>query len=190
MKTPIFLLAFSSGLAIVLLSLASVATRRFDFWPPPSRQSWQYRTFWTLFRILVAGVVILSVIDFNGFGTVSFAWRYYVGLPLAVLGFSLAFYVSFYLGWKNAHGEKEGLATGGFYKWSRNPVYILSMIGFVGLGITINSAFVYTLLGIWALIYVVAPFLEEPWLERAYGDAFASYKARVPRFVGGVRRGT
>jgi protein-S-isoprenylcysteine O-methyltransferase Ste14 len=190
MKIGIFLLSFSSGLAIVLLSLASVATKRFDFWPPPSSQSWQYRTIWTLFRILVAGVVILSVIDFNGSGTLSPAWRYYVGLPLAVLGLSLALYVTFYLGWKNAHGGKEGLTTGGFYKWSRNPVYVVSIVGFVGLGITINSACVYTLLGVWALMYVMAPFLEEPWLEEAYGGAYAAYKTRVPRFVGFLRRKT
>lgn len=190
MKTGIFLLSFCAGTAIVLLSLISLASGRFQFWPPPRTDSWQYRTFWMLFRVLVAGVVVLSVMDFEGLGPQNAAVRYFIGIPLAVLGFSLAFYASFYLGWKNAHGEKQSLETDGLYGWSRNPVYVVSVLGFIGLGIAIHSALVYSLLAIWTLLYLIAPFLEEPWLEREYGEAFALYKARVPRFVGWVRRRT
>lgn len=188
MTTGIFLLSFCAGTAIVLLSLISMASGRFQFWPPPRKDSWQYRAFWMLFRVLVAGVVVLSVIDFEGLGPQYSVVRYFIGIPLAVLGFSVAFYASFYLGWKNAHGEKQSLKTEGLYGWSRNPVYVVSVIGFIGLGITINSALVYSLLVMWALLYLIAPFLEEPWLEGKYGEAFTLYKARVPRFIGLVRR--
>ena len=35
---------------------------------------------------------------------------------------------------------------------------------------------VISLLVLWALFYVIAPNLEEPWLEQQYGEAFTSYK--------------
>lgn len=132
------------------------------------------------------GVIVLSVLDFNGLSGGSSLWRFYVGIPLAVVGFGLAFYITFYLGWKNAHGEREGLVTDGFYKWSRNPVYVVSIAGLIGLGISVHSGHVYALLVIWGIFYIIAPFLEEPWLEQQYGKEFLAYKARVPRFIGVV----
>ena len=70
--------------------------------------------FWGLFRVMFLGVIVLSVLDFNGLNGRDSAWRYYLGIPLATFGFGLAFYITFYLGWKNAHGEREGLVTDGF----------------------------------------------------------------------------
>ena len=40
------------------------------------------------------------------------------------------------------------------------------------------------LLLMWALFYLLAPFLEEPWLEQEYGSEYLAYKKRVPRFLG------
>ena len=34
-----------------------------------------------------------------------------------------------------------------------------------------------------ALVFVVAPLTEEPWLEEQYGDAYREYRKRVPRFL-------
>ncbi len=183
MKTSIFIIALTADLAILVISLIALVNNKFQFWPPPSKKSWQYHTFWSLFRVMLLGLIVLSVLDFNGGNDL---WRYYVGIPLTIIGFGLAFYITFYLGWKNAHGEKEGLVTDGFYGWSRNPVYVVSIVGVVGLGIWVHSDFVYVLLAIWTLFYIIAPFLEEPWLEEQYGKEFLTYKARVPRFIGRV----
>jgi protein-S-isoprenylcysteine O-methyltransferase Ste14 len=60
----------------------------------------------------------------------------------------------------------------------------------VGLGILINSLYVYCVFFLWASMYVAAPFLEEPLLEKQYGNEFLAYKARVPRFVGIVKNET
>jgi len=70
----------------------------------------------------------------------------------------------------------------GAYQWSRNPIYIVSIIGMFGIGITVASWLVTTLLALWALFYLLAPFLEEPWLEKQYGDEYLAYRKRVPRF--------
>lgn len=187
MKTAIFIIALAADLAILLLSLIALVSNKFQFWPPSTTKSWQYYVFWGLFRVMFIGVIVLSVLDFNGLNGADSVWRYYVGIPLATAGFGLAFYITFYLGWKNAHGEREGLVTHGFYGWSRNPVYVVSIAGLIGLALTIHSGLVYTMLTIWALFYIIAPFLEEPWLEEQYGNEFLSYKARVPRFIGRVR---
>lgn len=183
-KNGLFLLSFFSGVTLVFLSILALAIPRFSFWPPPRRNSWQYWTFWPLYRILFAGVVVLSVLDFSGMGEGNTVLRYFAGLPLAIIGFSLVFYITCYLGWANAHGQKKGLRTDGLYLWSRNPMYVVSILGFVGLGITVNSVLVWTLLGFWSLFYLLAPFMEEPWLEQQYGEAFVSYRVCVPRFIG------
>ena len=184
MEAIIFSIALIADVGILVLSLFSLVNEEFQFWPPPKRNSWQYYVFWGLFRVMVLGVIILSVLDFNGLNGSDSTWRYYVSIPVAVAGFGFAFYITFYLGWKNAHGEKVGLVTDGFYKWSRNPVYVVSIVGLIGLGVSIHSVLVYVLLAIWSLFYFIAPFLEEPWMEKQYGQEFLAYKARVPRFIG------
>lgn len=42
-------------------------------------------------------------------------------------------------------------------------------------------------LQLWALMYVIAPFMEEPWLVQKYGKQYLVYKSRVPRFIGRAR---
>jgi protein-S-isoprenylcysteine O-methyltransferase Ste14 len=153
------------------------------FWPPPGVDTWQYRVFWTLFRILVLGIVLLSVLDYHGSGAVG-GLRFSIGVLFVLVGFGAAFYATFYLGWRNAHGQAEGLKTDGWYHWSRNPVYVVSIVGIIGIGLLVNSSHVTCLLSLWALTYLVAPFLEEPWLENEYGKAFLDYKEKVPRFIG------
>jgi protein-S-isoprenylcysteine O-methyltransferase Ste14 len=49
-----------------------------------------------------------------------------------------------------------------------------------------RSLVTYALL-VTALFYVRVVVFEEPWLARTHGDAWAQYRARVPRCVG-VRR--
>ena len=76
------------------------------------------------------------------------------------------------------------LKTDGWYGWSRHPIYVFSIVGFVGVGLAVHSLFVYVLLTLWAALYIVAPFLEEPWLEERYGQAYRDYMSRVSRFFG------
>ncbi len=107
---------------------------------------------------------------------------------MALIGFSLAFYLSFFLGWKNAHGEAKDLITTGWYAWSRNPIYLVSIIGFIGWALGVHSIYAYILFGFLISFYLLAPFLEEPWLERAYGEVYLNYKTKVPRFIGLPKR--
>ena len=180
----IFYTSFLCLLVIFLASAASWRAKSFDFFPPPSRDSWQYRTFWTLFRVMFGGLLLLSFFDFGSkpfFGSTD---RYAIWLPLMLVGFGGATYLSAKLGWDNAHGEEAGLVVSGPYRWSRNPIYVASLAGMLGWALFVNSAYVSAILLLWALLYILAPFVEESWLERTYGEKFLEYKKSTPRFIG------
>ena len=178
----IFLSSLTAILLILTLSTISYFHKDFVFFPPPKKNTWQYLVFWILFRVMFVGLVILS---FRTFGADPFiaSWtRYFVWLPLGLLGFGFATYLSIKLGWKNSHGEKQGLIVSDWYQRSRNPVYVASMLGMLGWGLFVNSGVVYVLLSLWCLMYLLAPFFEEPWLENQYGEDYRCYQATVPRF--------
>ena len=182
----VFGLGLASGLLLVGLALATLWRPRLQFWPPPTPASWQGRVFWWAFRLLLLGLMLVSVLDFRGAGLAG-PWTYWLGIPLALLGFGLAFAITFQLGWRDAHGEALGLKTGSWYRFSRNPIYVVTFAGMLGVGLLVHSVYAYLLLSLWAALYLAAPFLEEPWLEAQYGEAYRQYKARVPRFVGWPR---
>ena len=180
----IFSLALLSSLLLLGLSLTSLLSNSFQFWPPPDKTTWQYNMFWVLFRIIFGAIIILSIFDFNGLDNLL---RFYLGIALTLIGLGLGFYITFYLGWENAHGEEKGLKVSGWYAWSRNPIYTVSFIGFIGWGLAVNSIYVYVLFALLIGFYIFAPFLEEPWLEEHYGKAYLDYKKNVPRFFGWSR---
>src|SRR5680860_1742671 len=85
-------------------------------------------------------------------------------------------FFSLYLGWGNAHGKKKGLITHGIFAWSRNPTYMVSILGFLGWSVTVNALFVYLLTMPLIIFYIVALYLEVPWLEEQYGEEHRAYK--------------
>ena len=87
-----------------------------------------------------------------------------------------------YFGLANAFGAEEGLKTTGVYQCSRNPIYVVSMIGMIGWGIAIAGTYVWTLLALWMMFYVVAPFIEEPWLKQRYGKEYLAFASKVRGF--------
>lgn len=186
------LVAFAVSLAaiavIAIAGLASVFIPGWRFWPPPDSASVQYRLFWWSFRIYLAGLLTVSAVDFTPWAAGTLWWRLGIGVPLSVFGFGVALYGTAQLGWANAHGAQEGLKTEGMYRWSRNPIYVVTVPGLLGLGLVVHSPLLYPLLALWALMYVAAPFLEEPWLEERYGEEYREYRRSVPRFVGLVGR--
>ncbi|WP_197508815.1 methyltransferase family protein [Hydrogenophaga crassostreae] len=125
----------------------------------------------------------MSVIDYRSAGALPMH-VFVIGWVLLVSGFGLAFYITGKLGWRDAHGEAGSLTTTGWYGWSRNPIYVVTIFGLLGLGLVAHSLFVYPLVAIWALLYVLAPLLEEPWLERHFGQSYEDYARQVPRFIG------
>lgn len=182
--SSIFSFALVCAMLIIIFMVSSLSFENFQFWPPPKKSSWQYHTFWLLFRCVFISIILLSILDFNTLNFWQQNSRLYIGAFFLVIGLSLACHSTFYLGWANAHGEKVKLTTSGYYAWSRNPIYVVSIVGFVGWALLVNSLDVYILFALLISFYFFAPFLEEPWLEDIYGEAYISYKNKVPRFIG------
>ena len=174
-----------SGFAICLifaLSTASLIKDNFQFFPPPGKSSWQHITFIWLFRLYLYPLVGLTLLKFEPSASVSDFLRYVLGGLLLLIGFGLAFRITFHMGWRNAFGETQGLKTDGWFSKSRNPIYVATWVGLLGWAILVGSGVVSGLLSLWALMYLVAPLVEEPWLEQQYGSAYREYKNQVPRF--------
>ncbi len=168
---------------LVALSVGGLVFRGLRFWPPPGNASWQYRVFWGLFRIYLLSLCTLSVLELRA-GAGAGGILAISGWCLFLAGFSLATWITGSLGWANAHGEAIELKTDGWFAYSRNPIYVASILGMAGLALAIESCPLRVLLAAWGFIYVLAPFLEEPWLSEHYGQPYRVYLRRVPRYLG------
>lgn len=174
----LFVLSASSSAAILGLSLV----KKLRFWPPPGKRTWQHRTMLVLFRTFLYPLVVLTLVEFESMGGQRAAIQYGLGGVLFISGFGLAIAITLDMGWRNAFGEKKGLRTTGWFAWSRNPIYVVTWIGLIGWGMIASNYLVSILLVIWAVLYLLAPLKEEPWLEQQYGSEYLAYKRRVRRF--------
>ena len=85
-------------------------------------------------------------------------------------------------------GARPGLVTGGFYRYSRNPIYVAMLAALLGFALLLPSWISLGLLigaGLGIRRHVRD---EEAYLARTYGEEYRRYAARVGRFVPGVGR--
>src|ERR1700688_3914895 len=76
------------------------------------------------------------------------------------------------------------LVTTGPYSVSRNPLYVFSIIGAIGIGAQLGAVSVAILTGVFAwIVHVLVVIQEERLMLAAHGDAFRDYAARVRRFL-------
>ena len=169
--------------AIFGMSIASFFFKDFQFFPPPAKSSWQHVSFRALFRLFLYPLLALSVALFGD--QPSSALITIAGVIMIFVGFGAAFRITFFMGWRNAFGEPTGLRTEGWFRHSRNPVYVATWIGLIGWGLVIPDPLIWVLLAFWGLLYLLAPLFEEPWLEREYGETYLAYKKSTPRFLAG-----
>lgn len=85
--------------------------------------------------------------------------------------------------------EKTQLVTEGIFRWVRNPIFSFVWVSAMGLVLLVPNvlsllACALTMLGIELQVRSV----EEPYLKRTHGDAYARYAAAVGRFVPGIGR--
>ena len=186
MSNILFAVAVAVAVAILIASLAgavwSAAVPERRIWPPPGRRSWQYFLTWAGFYAVCGINLLLLLMHWNSWVFQS-PLRFVVGIPLALLGGMLAAWGMVTVGWKNTSGLKGGFVSDGPYRFTRNPQYVGDIVFFIGVGVIANSVFLWIAHLLLALVFVVAPLTEEPWLEGQYGDAYREYRRRVPRFL-------
>lgn len=115
----------------------------------------------------------------------------YLGLMLVVLGGLGTFVVQGAMGdsWRIGVDESErtALVTGGPFSVVRNPIFSAMAVTAVGFALMVPSVIALTGLALLALaLELQVRAVEEPYLRRVHGEAYARYAARVGRFVPGI----
>ncbi|NJE09006.1 isoprenylcysteine carboxylmethyltransferase family protein [Thermococcus sp. M39] len=85
--------------------------------------------------------------------------------------------------------DSSKLITTGIYRYSRNPQYIgwfLALIGISIMGRSLLALLLTVALLIGLHLYNVK--LEEPYLERIFGEEYRRYKENTPRYFGMFKR--
>jgi protein-S-isoprenylcysteine O-methyltransferase Ste14 len=108
------------------------------------------------------------------------AW-FYAGLPVYILGF--AFITIAMLTFIATPVEKPN--TTGLYRFSRHPMYLGTLLVYIGISIA-SASWVYLLLALayFATYRIVFIIPEERMCCEKFGDAYCEYTDRTPRWIG------
>jgi len=142
---------------------------------PMARPNGCYWLMWALFWFIFVSNPAFVVLDWNS-GLWSSGLRFWLALPVALLGAALVTWGLVTLGARKTSGLRDELVARGPYLITRNPQY-------VGDAILANSGIALVTHVLTALVLLLAPFAEEPWLEEQYGEAYVAYKRTVPRYL-------
>ncbi|NIS78859.1 MAG: hypothetical protein GTO14_01210 [Anaerolineales bacterium] len=182
MIKSLFIITLVSELLLGGSLVLTLLIPKFRAWPPPGRGSWQYLWTWGLTTISFFGVLVLGFLDWN-----TFVLHHWMRIPLGCLlmfsGLGLIFWGVKTLGVHETQGLVGELATDGPYRFTRNPQYLGDILLIAGYAVLCNSLLVYITGVMGILWFILAPFTEEPWLRRKYGQAYEIYASRVPRFL-------
>ena len=85
--------------------------------------------------------------------------------------------------------ERNALRTDGPFRWVRNPIFSWMLFTAAGLALLVpNAASLAGLLLLGVAVELQVRLVEEPYLRRTHGAAYADWAARTGRFLPGVGR--
>ncbi|MBM3554436.1 MAG: isoprenylcysteine carboxylmethyltransferase family protein [Alphaproteobacteria bacterium] len=130
---------------------------------------------------------LLALALVPGFLVTRGAWEGWTHFVLAWLGVGLIAlcvlgraYASAFVGGKKNY---EVVADGPF-SVVRNPLYVFSFIGVIGIGLTTGSVGWAVILGsLFAVYYPAVVEREEAHLTEIFGEAYTAYRAATPRWI-------
>jgi protein-S-isoprenylcysteine O-methyltransferase Ste14 len=116
-----------------------------------------------------------------------------LGIGLACVGIAMTVLAQFAMGdaWRVGvdPSERTELVTDGPFSLARNPIFAAMIPAFMG--ITLLAPNVLTIAGATLLTLALelhVRLVEEPYLLRVHGEQYATYAARVGRFLPGIGR--
>ena len=123
----------------------------------------------------------------NGHGT------HTVGVVLAISGIALTLYAQRAMGasWRIGVDESETtpLVMDGPFALVRNPIFAAMLPTSLGLALLVPSVpALAAVVALFAALELQTRAVEEPYLLRVHGAAYAEYASRVGRFVPGIGR--
>ena len=84
----------------------------------------------------------------------------------------------------NPTARATTIARRGVYAWTRNPMYLGTLLAFAGVGIAWPSTWLLLIVPLLALgLIKLAIEPEEAFLERRFGDTYRDYKSHVRRWI-------
>lgn len=131
--------------------------------------------------VALLGLIALSVVS-QSIGGVNGRWHEAVeavGLAAIILSVVGRAWCTLYIGGR----KKAEIVDRGPYSVSRNPLYVFSFVGAFGIGAQSGSlAIAAAFVGAALLVFHFTVQREEAFLLREFGQSYASYRNRTPRF--------
>ena len=139
--------------------------------------------------LFVAGPV--AELAFDASRLVDTNWLAVPGLALSVAGLTALLWSQASMGDSLRIGvdpsERTALVTAGPFRWVRNPIYSAMLVYVAGVALLVPNVAALVAFGVLALgLDLHVRLVEEPYLVATHGSSYASYAARVGRFVPGV----
>ncbi|MER5334249.1 isoprenylcysteine carboxylmethyltransferase family protein [Micromonospora sp. NPDC002717] len=192
---PIYL--FALGLAFGWRSLAQWRRTgdtglRLDAGPAGTLRWWAKLLFVAALLLGTAGPVA-ALAGMNPVDTLDRPTTRTIGLLLAVAGViaTLAAQTGMGTSWRVGvdPGERTDLVTGGAFALARNPIFTAMIVTSLGLALMApNPISLAATVVLVVSIQLQVRAVEEPYLARTHGAAYAAYASRVGRFLPGIGR--
>lgn len=79
--------------------------------------------------------------------------------------------------------NRTALITNGFFRISRNPIYLSLLAGLVGMFLLLPNAITFAVLFAAYIVLHITMRLEEDFLQKQHGETYLDYKKKVRRLI-------
>ena len=182
MKELILTITIMAETFLVASLIVTLVNPSLRVWPPPRRNSWEYFFTWGLTIGSWAGILTLGILDWNSF-LLDHWLRFPIGIGLIASSLILVIWAIKTLGFQASQGLGGTFVQQGPYQIIRNPQYLANIIMLGGFWILTNSVYAWFTCFLGMVWFLVAPFTEEPWLQKEFGPDYNLYMEKVPRWI-------
>jgi protein-S-isoprenylcysteine O-methyltransferase Ste14 len=187
-------LALAFGLRTVLQLRRTGSTGFHGVGGRPGSAEWLAGVGFVVALVLGVAAPVLALVDVvEPIDTLDSTAVHVVGAVLAVAGIAATLWAQLAMGtsWRIGvdPAERTELVTSGPFALVRNPIFSAMIPTALGLTLLVPSVVAIAgLVGLIVALELQVRVVEEPYLLHAQGDRYASYAARVGRFVPGIGR--